>query len=102
VSQIRLREYNSKSVPIYHSSVVLPLGSTIRATDHVVKSTYGSTAAFNFLNLYTVGRTPWTGDQPVARPLPVQTQDKRTQTPMPQVDSNPRSQLSNGRRRFMP
>jgi hypothetical protein len=27
---------------------------------------------FTFLNLYTVGRTPWTGDQPVARPLPTQ------------------------------
>jgi hypothetical protein len=25
---------------------------------------------FHFLDLYTVGRTPWTGDQPVARPLP--------------------------------
>jgi hypothetical protein len=25
---------------------------------------------FSFLILYTVGRTPWTGDQPVARPLP--------------------------------
>jgi hypothetical protein len=24
---------------------------------------------FNFLSLYTDGRTPWTGDQPVARPL---------------------------------
>jgi hypothetical protein len=39
---------------------------------------YGS-----FLILYTVGRTPWTGDQPVARPLPThrttQTQ-KLTQT----------------------
>jgi hypothetical protein len=36
---------------------------------------------FQFLNLYTVGRTPWTGDQPVARPLPThrstQTQNKR-------------------------
>jgi hypothetical protein len=36
-----------------------------------------------FLNLYTVGRTIWTGDQPVARPLPIhrttQTQNKRTQ-----------------------
>jgi hypothetical protein len=27
---------------------------------------------FQFLNLYTVGRTLWTGDQPVARPLPTQ------------------------------
>jgi hypothetical protein len=25
---------------------------------------------FSFLILYTVGRTPWTGDQPVGRPLP--------------------------------
>jgi hypothetical protein len=43
-----------------------------------------------FRNLfYTVGRTPWTGDQPVARPLPAhrtaQTQYKRKQTSMPQV-----------------
>jgi hypothetical protein len=29
-------------------------------------------AVFQFLNPYTVGRTPWTGDQPVARPLPTQ------------------------------
>jgi hypothetical protein len=43
---------------------------------------------FSFLILYTVGRTPWTGDQPVARPLPTrrttQTQ-KRKQTSMPRV-----------------
>jgi hypothetical protein len=25
---------------------------------------------FSFVILYTVGRTPWTGDQPVSRPLP--------------------------------
>jgi hypothetical protein len=25
---------------------------------------------FQFLNLYKVGRTPWMGDQPVARPMP--------------------------------
>jgi hypothetical protein len=31
----------------------------------------------SFLILYTVGRTPWTGDQPVARTT--QTQNKRTQ-----------------------
>jgi hypothetical protein len=44
---------------------------------------------FSFLILYTVGRTPWTGDQPVARPLPThrmtQTQNKRTHTPLPWV-----------------
>jgi hypothetical protein len=39
---------------------------------------------FHFLNLYAVGRTPWTGDQPVAGPLPThrttQTQNKSIQT----------------------
>jgi hypothetical protein len=41
---------------------------------------------FSFFIFYTVGRTPWTGDQPVARPLPThraaQTQNKSTQTSM--------------------
>jgi hypothetical protein len=36
------------------------------------------------LDLYTIGRTPWTGNQPVARPLPkyrtTQTQNKREHT----------------------
>jgi hypothetical protein len=35
-------------------------------------------AVFQFLNLYKVGRTPWTGDQPVSRPLP--THRKKTHT----------------------
>jgi hypothetical protein len=47
---------------------------------------------FQFINLLT-GRTPLTGDQPVARPLPahrtVQTQNRRTQTSMPQVVFEP-------------
>jgi hypothetical protein len=44
---------------------------------------------FSFLNFYTGGRTPWTRDQPVARPLPAQrtarTQNKHTRTSMSQV-----------------
>jgi hypothetical protein len=48
---------------------------------------------FQFLNLYTVGKTPWTGDQPVARLLPTrrttQTQNKRAQTSMPRVGFEP-------------
>jgi hypothetical protein len=47
----------------------------------------------SFLILYTVGRTPWTGDQPVARPLPThrtpQTRNKRIQTSMPCVGFEP-------------
>jgi hypothetical protein len=62
-------------------------------------SVYGPTALvdlgrfFSFLTLYTVGRTPWTGAQPVARPLSThrttQTQNKRTQTSVPQVGFEP-------------
>jgi hypothetical protein len=44
---------------------------------------------FSFVILDIVGRTPWTGDQPVAKPLPIhrttQIQNKRIQTSMPQV-----------------
>jgi hypothetical protein len=43
---------------------------------------------FSFLIFYTVGRTPWTGDQPAAKPLPEHTaeiQNKHTQTSMSQV-----------------
>jgi hypothetical protein len=48
---------------------------------------------FSFLILYTVGRIPWTGDQPVARLLPThratQTRNKRTQTSVPWVGPEP-------------
>jgi hypothetical protein len=48
---------------------------------------------FSFLILYTVVRTPWTGDQPDAKPLSshrtTQTQNKSTQTPMPRVGFEP-------------
>jgi hypothetical protein len=48
---------------------------------------------FHFLNLYKDGRTPRTGDQPVARPIPThratETQNKHTQTSMPRVGFDP-------------
>jgi hypothetical protein len=48
---------------------------------------------FQFLNVFTVDRTPWTGGQPIARPLPIQRttqiQNKRTQTSMPRVGFEP-------------
>jgi hypothetical protein len=52
--------------------------------------------------LYTVGRTPWTGGQPVARPLlthrTTQTQNERTyKHPCLEWDSKPRSQRSSER-----
>jgi hypothetical protein len=48
---------------------------------------------FQFLNINTVSRTPWTGDRPVVRPLPThrtrQTQNKRTQASMPWAGFEP-------------
>jgi hypothetical protein len=56
-------------------------------------------------SIWTFGRTPWTGDQPDARPLP--TQDNTTQKngdthPCPERYSNTRSQCSRGRRQYVP
>jgi hypothetical protein len=36
---------------------------------------------FSFLILYIVGRTLWTGDQPVARPLPTHRINAQTSIP---------------------
>jgi hypothetical protein len=74
---IPLFHYNGVSLSIYASTVFsLDLGRF-----------------FSFLIVYTVGRTPWKGDQPVARPLPThritQTQNKRTQTSMRRVGFEP-------------
>jgi hypothetical protein len=48
---------------------------------------FGPWPLFSFLNLCTVGRIPWTGDQPVARPLP--THRINTQTSMPLLGFQP-------------
>jgi hypothetical protein len=47
------------------------------------------------LILYTVGKTPWMGNQPVARSIPTyrttQTPNKCTQTSMPRVELEPKT-----------
>jgi hypothetical protein len=53
-----------------------------------------------FLTLYIVGRSPWTGDQPVAMPL-LTHRINAQKHPCLEWDSNPRSQYSSGRRQFM-
>jgi hypothetical protein len=61
-----------------------------------------------FRNLsYTDGIIPWTGDQPVGRPLPThsttQTQNKSIHRHLCfECDSNPRPQCSSEKRQFMP
>jgi hypothetical protein len=62
-------------------------------------SIYGSTAInlglfSSFFVFSTVGRSPWTGDQPVESPLPTdrtaQIQNKRVQISLPQVGFEPK------------
>jgi hypothetical protein len=59
-----------------------------------LQSFVGPWPIYKFLNVYTIGKTPWTGDQPVARPLPTyrttQTRNKRIQTSMPRVGLDPK------------
>jgi hypothetical protein len=61
---------------------------------------------FSFLIFYTVGKTPWAGDDPVARPLSAQriaqTQNKRTQTSMPWVGFEPTIPVFEGAGQFIP
>jgi hypothetical protein len=45
--------------------------------------------SLQFLNPKTVGRTPWIGDQPVARPLHIQAENKHKQTSMSWVGFEP-------------
>jgi hypothetical protein len=60
--------------------------SVINLCLSVALQPFGSWLLFQFLKIYTVDGTPWTGDQPVAMPLPTQrttqTQNKHNQTSM--------------------
>jgi hypothetical protein len=82
---IGLRKTISIVVNQIYSFILLFYNSSM-----VLQPFVGPWPLLQFRNLiYTVGRTPWTSDQPVARPLPTnrrtQTQNKRTQTSMPSV-----------------
>jgi hypothetical protein len=70
---VYLKKYNLVSTPQYHLLLLLLLLLLFNS----------STARLLFLILYTVGRTPWTGDQPVVMSLPTQTHkwDLRPQPP---------------------
>jgi hypothetical protein len=84
--------YLSIYLPIYLS---IYLSICLSVCLSVCLSICGSTALvdfgrfFGFIIVYTVVRTPWTGDQPIARPLPThrttQIQNKLTQRSMPWV-----------------
>jgi hypothetical protein len=62
---------------ITHSTFPWNTESKLKIRDQIAELIYGFTVLlldlgrfFSFLILYTVGRTPWTKDQPVTRPMP--------------------------------
>jgi hypothetical protein len=76
--------------PSIHLSIHLP-------TYLWIYSPYGYWLLFQFLNPYINGRTPWTGDQPIARPLSThrttETYIKRKKTSMHRVQLEPTIQV---------
>jgi hypothetical protein len=79
--------------PSVHPSIRPSIHPSIHPTHPSLYSPCGSWPLFHFLNLYTVCRTPWMGDQPVVTPIPTprttHTENKHTQTPMPLVGFEP-------------
>jgi hypothetical protein len=71
---------------------------------YLIRSSYTlrCRGCFFHLDHFTDGRTPWTGDQFVAKPLPKhRTTHTHTKHPCLVWDSNPRSRLQSERRQFM-
>jgi hypothetical protein len=71
--------------PSIHPSIRPSIHPSVRPSIH--PSIYGSTALVGVGRFFSFGRTPWTGEQPVLRPLPThritQAQNKRKQISMP-------------------
>jgi hypothetical protein len=94
VQNMKLIMYTFLSSILLFPSSYLSVRPSVRLSIYLwVYSPCGSWPPFQFLNLYTFGRTPWTGDQPVAKPLlaqrTTQTQIKSRGTSMPRVGFEP-------------
>jgi hypothetical protein len=66
-----------------HLSLSLSLSLSPVAPTLEYRASVKRFVSLQFLNPKTVGRTPWTGDQPVARPLPIKIQNKHIHISMP-------------------
>jgi hypothetical protein len=87
--------------PVYlriYSSIYISIHSCLNQSINLsiylwLYSPCGPLPFFQVLNLYTVGRIPWAGDQHIARPLPThtatQTHNKCIQTSMLRVGFEP-------------
>jgi hypothetical protein len=104
---------SGQSTTVYSVHIFLSLKTEIKLLDFIfvlaLQPPWALDSDFQFHDYFTDGRTPWTSDQLVARPLAnhrtTQTQNKRIHTPnIPCLvwDSNPRSLLPSERRQFMP
>jgi hypothetical protein len=87
----RLIRVHDPILQILHDSKLLKIHEkkTSRPDFPSDLSICGSWPLFQFLNLYTVGRTPWTGDQPVAKPQPTHRINAHRQTSMTRVGFEP-------------
>jgi hypothetical protein len=79
--------------PSIRPSVRPSIRPSVRPSIHPSMALQPFGRVFSFFIFYTVGRIPWTGDQPVERPLSAlraaQMENKRTQTSMPQAGLEP-------------
>jgi hypothetical protein len=90
-----------RSLNVYIDLMNLQVHFAMKAPPFYVLGLYspcGPWPLFRSPNLFTIGRTPWASDRPVARPLPkhrtaqAQKNTYAHQHPCPEWDSNPRSQ----------
>jgi hypothetical protein len=70
--------------PTYFSVSLSPVAPILKHRASVKRF-----VSLQFHNPKRVSRTSWTGDKPVARPLPMQTQNKHRQTSIPLVGFEP-------------
>jgi hypothetical protein len=77
----------AKNVTVIISLLSISTSSCCSHLEH--RASVKTFVSLQFLNPRTAGRTPWTGDQPDARPLPTQKQNKRRQISMPWVGFEP-------------
>jgi hypothetical protein len=83
----------SNLLSVGHDAALLCIETGIQGVLHIYNIHITINHLSIYLSIYTAGRTHWTGDQTIARPLPAHTttstQNKHTQTSMPSAGFEP-------------
>jgi hypothetical protein len=93
--EISVNSYNTRPyLSIYPSDILtIYLSIYLSICQSIYSPLFDLDRFFSFLIFCTLGRTPWTEDQPIARPLPAhreaQTQNKPTRISMAHVEFEP-------------